>query len=92
LSIETACPKKFTRSRKAQLRRVRGRNRRELALDLEPYRHGIDPREVSRDAGDEQLDPVLGLDERAESVRDLEASLVVDARWMIAPKHRSLVP
>mgnify|MGYP003694018345 CR=1 FL=1 len=84
-----AWPKKFTRSRKRSFEGFVGRDVREPALDLEPHRHRIDAHVLAGDAGDEQLGAVLRLDERAEAVRDLEPPLVVDARRMVAAKHRS---
>ena len=71
----------------ALLRGVRGGDGGKLALDLEPHRHGIGANELPRHARDEELGAVLRFDERAEPVRDLEPSLVVDPRRMVASEH-----
>src|SRR5262249_18550071 len=50
----------------------------QLFLEVEPDWHRLDPDVLAREARQEELAAVLRLEERSESVRHLESSLVID--------------
>ena len=68
-----------------------GCHRAKLLLDLEPHRHRIDAYEFAGDARQKQLASVFAFEQGTKGVRHLEASLVIDARRRVAPKHATLL-
>src|SRR5688572_29826199 len=66
---------------------MRRRDPCQLRLELHPHSHRVDPDRLSVEAGDEQLQAVLALDQSAKRVRDLETTFIVNLCRKVSPKH-----
>ncbi len=64
---------------------------RQLGLHSLPDRHGVDADALAGEAGHENLPAEALLDERAETVRDLKSSLVIDFRRGVPPEDGLLL-
>ena len=62
-----------------------------LSLHSLPDRHGVDADALAGEAGHEDLPAEALLDERAETVGDLESSLVIDFRRGVPPEDGLLL-
>src|SRR5262245_24898414 len=71
----------------AHNRGVHGRDGCYFFLDFQPDGHRINPDVLSGQAGDEHVLAVLLLDVVSERGGDLQATLLVDPGWGIAPEH-----
>src|SRR3954465_12440179 len=68
-----------------------GRHTPELFFELEPHGNGIDPDVFASQARQEELPPVLALEQGLEGGRHLQTTLTVNASRRVAPKHAQLL-
>ena len=63
------------------------RHASQALFEGEPHRNREDSNVFAGQTGHKQLPPVMGLDEGAEGVWDLEPAFVIDLRRVGAPEH-----
>src|SRR5712672_872229 len=66
---------------------MRGRHLAELFFNVDPDRHRVQTHVFARQAGEEQLAAVLGLEVRTKGVRNLESSLIIYSGLLVTSKH-----
>src|ERR1700704_177689 len=66
---------------------MRRRHLAELLFDVDPDGHRVQAHVFARQAGQEQLAAVLGLEVQTEDVRNLESALIIYAGLLVTSKH-----
>jgi len=64
----------------------------ELSLELGPGLHGVNANVVAAQAGDENVQPKIRLDELQEARRNFESTLFIDPSRMITPEQCKDLP